>query len=213
MDENISFAPPSGWSTTEVAPPTLSVVSGVAVDHWEAWRAPDASGGRAVSACLGLDLSAWADEATPIALDRLHATMTTVATALDPPMTLRWASERRHGAVVEQTFVDSDSGRASVVARTFVGFAHAASGPRLRGCFVLCAPTSGPCEGGLLQATAPSFVPPPAASVPLRVVVLGMHQPRAVAAGAVMLFFTVGLAALWTRPRPQRRTRRTPHRK
>jgi len=206
MSGDVAFDAPTGWVRAEVARPVFTSGTEITIDRWDAWRAPDDGAGRAVSACLGVDLRTWADEATPFALDRLAATAGSVASRLDPALGLQASRTERTGVVATQTFVDRDRPLGPAVARTFLGFAGAAAPPHLRACFVVCAPTTRACEVALAAARPTSeFAAPPPASAPLRALVLGVHHPRAVAAGGAALFVLSGLVAVWTRPRPRRK--------
>jgi hypothetical protein len=175
------------------------------IDRWDVWRPPDDGPGRAAVGCFGVDLGTWTDEATPLALERLSASMGAVALRLDGTSELHLAATEHAGAVVEQAFVRVAAPPGPTVARTFLGFAGPGDSPHLRGCFALCAPTTGACEGSLSSASATDFVAPPPASFPVRALVFGVHHPRGVAMGSVGLFVLLGVVAVWTRPRSRRK--------
>ena len=195
----IAFVPPPGWKPTAIEGPDLGRASEVSIDSWGAW-APSLGDGRAVSACLGLDVSTWTEEATPIALERLTGTASGVAVRLTSFENLYVEHQEQRADVASQTLVSHDG---AVSLRTFLGFtAH--DSPRLSGCFVLCAPTTPACDAALAAATPVGpFVPPPRPTVALQALVLAVHHPRDVAAGAVALFVAIGVAAIWMRPRPR----------
>ncbi len=203
--DGVQFTPPPGWQTAVVAPPTLGPGSEVTVDRWEAWREAEGGPGRAVAACLGVDLGAWTDEATPVALERVLATTRTVAAGLDPGVELRVLGEDRSAIGASQRLARVGDGAERVVARTVLGFTRPGPRPHLAGCFVVCAPTSAACEDALGTLDTSGFVPPPPPGALLRGVALGIHHPRAVAMSAAALFFLLGAVAIWTRPRPRRK--------
>ena len=205
MAGDVVFAPPSAWLRADIPPPALRESLDVAIDRWDAWRAPDDGPGRAASACFGVDLGTWTDEATPFALDRLAAMTAAIATRLDATAELHLSRTDCADAVVAQAFVGGVDPHATPVARTFLGFTGPRDHPHLRACFVLCAPTTPACEVAIAATTTSGFVAAPEASAPVRAVVFGVHHPRAVAAGGVTLFLLLGVVGVWTRPRPRRK--------
>jgi hypothetical protein len=221
MDADLAFSPPPGWTATDLAPLTLGAGSEVAIDRWNAWAAPDGAPGRAVSACLGVDLDAWIDEATPVALERLAAAAGRVAGGLDGAMTsLHVVGEERTAVTAGQTLARSRGVGVGVdvdargVARTVLGFttmrgpmpgdARAPARTRGRGCFVVCAPTTLECEHAMSAAVAVGFVAPPPPGAVGRGLACGVHHPRAVAASCASLLLLAGIVAVWTRPRTRR---------
>ncbi len=205
MPAAFAFEPPHGWTPAEEARPTLSAGSDVTIDLWSSWRAPDGGEGRAVSACFGMDLGTWIDEATPVALERLASTASSVALRLDGASPgMRVVREERSPEATEQALALPGAKDAPVVARTVLGFASGGE-PRVTGCFVLCSPTTRDCERSVETAKAEGFVPPPPASAFARSVAYGIHHPRGVAAASVALFLLAGVVAVWTRPRPRRK--------
>jgi hypothetical protein len=199
----IAFTPPAGWSHALVSQPELGAGANISVEIWDAWQPPGNDDQRVVSGCLGTDLRTWTPEAAPIALERLDAVVSATLTRLDLPPALRVTRELR-GDVTEEWLAGDGDAHGS--ARTFLGFTSRDGEPHLLGCFVLCAPASVACDDAIEHATPTSaFVPPPAASLPLRAVVLGVHHSRAVALGATALFVLAGALAIWTRPRPRRK--------
>jgi len=181
--------------------------SEVGIDRWSAWQSPNVGGGAgyAVAGCIGLDLGAWTDEAAPIAFDRLDGAAASVAYRLDPTAGFTTRREQTVGPVVVHDIATGSGAEAHTVAKTFLGFVSALGRPRLRGCFVLCAPTTSACEEQVAAATATGFVAPPPAGSLLRATAVAIHHPRTVAGLGVTLFFALGVVAVWTRPRPRRK--------
>jgi hypothetical protein len=178
--------------------------SELSLDSWRVWEEPAPGAGRAVSECLGLNLSTWTEEASPLAMERLQATMSAVAAKLTSGGALRVRGEERRGDMVTQDLVGSGESEGKLAGRALLGFVHVDHSPRLEGCFLLCAPTTAACERALASAApGPGLVAPPAASAPLRAVVFGIHHARGVLVGAAALFVVLGLVAIWTRPRPR----------
>jgi hypothetical protein len=199
---DVAFTPPAGWVRVDFAPPDLGAGASVVVESWSAWRAPLDDAPHVIGGCVGLDVSTWTDEATPIAEGRLAGMAQSTLTRLDLPDALTVIREDR-GAVVAQEWLGQD-GVAS--ARTFLGFTSRAGQPHLEGCFIVCAPHTRPCADAMSLASPTSaFVPPPATSAPLRAVVFAVHHSRAVATCGIALFFVAGVLAVWTRPRPRRK--------
>jgi hypothetical protein len=199
MPGDLELGAPPGWVTAEEAPPSLKAGADLAVDRWSSWRPPDGGGPVEVAGCFGVDLSAWTDEATGFAQGQLAAMVAGVAARLDPSTSLHVVRTERSGHVAEQAFAAGDETNGPVVARTFLGFASL-DPPRLHGCFVLCAPSSGECQQSVTAAKGTGFTEAPSASLPLRAVVTGVHHPKAVATLGVLLFLVAGAVAVWTRP-------------
>jgi hypothetical protein len=198
---DVSFAPPAGWVHADFAAPDFGPGASVVVESWNAWRAPGDAAPHLVAGCVGLDVSTWADEATPIALDRLAGMAQSTLTRLQAPGALPVTREDR-AAVVAQQWLGEDV----AAARTFLGFTARAGRPHLEGCFLVCAPRTQACVDALnLASPTSAFVVPPAASAPLRAVVFAIHHSRGVAASWIALFFVAGVLAVWTRPRPRRK--------
>jgi hypothetical protein len=198
----IHFAPPQEWAPCVVARPELAKGGGVSVDAWSAWSDPNAAA-HAVHGCLGTDLGTWTDELGPFALERVAATMSTVATKLTGTTSLRAETVQHLGNVTTQSFASAGDD-AHVVGRTFLGFASTPRGPRIEGCFILCAPTTPTCDEALDAATPnAAFVPAPATSPPLRALVFGVHHPLAVAITLLSALCVLGVVAIVTRRRPR----------
>jgi len=199
----VRSSPPAGWLRVDIPAPDLPPDSELSIDAWTAWEEP----GRAahlVSGCLGVDLRTWADEAAPLALERVVATTSSVATRLASVGTLRVRGEEHRGNVVVQELTGAGDSVGKLSARAFLGFVGPPDRPHLEGCFLLCAPTSPSCESSLASAApGEEFVSPPVTSTPLRAIVSAVHHPRAVVLGSLMLAVALGIVAIWTRPRPR----------
>jgi hypothetical protein len=206
MEGDVRFTPPSGWHTAKLPPPLLGDGSPVTLDHWEAYGAPDGETGTAVSACFGVSLGQWADEATPIADERLDSAAIGTAVRIDPSLALHFVGESRQGAVRERVLAEHDSPEHGAMAKTFLGFEEQDGRSRLEACFVLCASRASACADAIDHLPAPEgFVPPPPPGLLLRSVVFGVHHPRGIATSAVVIFVVLSLVAIHTRPRAHRK--------
>jgi hypothetical protein len=191
-----------------VPEPKLGQGVGVTIERWLSWREPEGRG-RAVSACFGMDVPTWVDEAMPIALERVAATAGATATELDPSIVgLHVAREETTATTKGEVFVRTGDDTRHEVLRTVVGFAAATETPHVTGCFLLCAPSTEACEVAAAAAPLLGFTAPPRANALARSLVFGVHHPRVVVASGAALFMLVGVVAVWTRPRPRRRRRR-----
>ncbi len=195
----VRFSPPEAWRHV-AAPPRAS--SGL-VDReaWDEWVAPD-GGAHAVKACFGGDLGVWSEEATPLILGPLEGAARAAAAERDA--TLELHAVRDDGPNVRGERLLDALGK--TVGRTVVGFA--ATGEResrMRGCFLLCAPTSPGCEAAISEAVAIGFDPPPPAGLVLRGVELGIQHSRWVAGASGALLALAFATAIATRPRSRRK--------
>ncbi len=186
--------------------------TGITVDVWAAWAAPNGDPGRAVVGCFGFPLDTWADDMRGIAIDGLRASMRGEALSLEPGLGLAVLGSDQGVAMTSERFVRDGDASGHVLARTFLGFVrepvHAGSTraqSKLEGCFALCAPTTDDCEEALAHAVPPLMLPPPPATLLVRGAVALLHHSHMVAIGAVTLFLCMGVLAVVTRPRPLRK--------
>ena len=177
----LTLVPPDGWLEGDaIARPDLSQTPQSRLSEWRVWQA-STRGPALVAACFETPTEAWAQEAEPLALDKMTQFATTTATRAASP--------------------------GAYAARTFLAFVRTDEGHILTSCFAMCTDEAdAPCANALLTARVRGpVVEAPRPTFGVRLLLSAVHHPARAAGvfgGIVCLGFA---AAILTRKRPRRR--------
>jgi hypothetical protein len=196
---------PDGWHETGLSPPDVSQTPGVHVLAWHAWGPGDPASASLVAGCFEGALGTWTPEAEPIVLERLRAVVAGAAVRVARFGQYRVTSTVRADGVTREILEGQGDAEHQLAAQTFLGFVAPAGGPQeLLGCFALCTVDLPACNPSVADATvAAEFVQPPAASLPLRLIVLAVHHPSTSLGAGLTLCFVFALVLVATRRRPR----------
>jgi hypothetical protein len=196
---------PEGWTAAPVAPPDLSQTPEVRVLGWQAWNAPDEAS-HFVAACFDRDTRAWTEEAEPIVLERLRATVSSTALRIARVGGVRVRSIEHAGGLTSEWLDGTGDAGTELTARTFLGFVDTGevAARRLVACFALCASDRHACQASVDGASVDgTFVRAPPPTPTVRALVTMAHHPSATLGSLAILSSLLGILAVVTRKRPR----------